>query len=163
MTAAEFEAQRATLACRACGHVGLDPYPQPNGNGLGAQCPACESKTPLIGVMWFPQGGSRQALWHTRKDYSPREVWRAAGDHCTFCGKSWALCEQLNIGRTAQHIHPVLFGGQDTSPLVPFCARCQEMSRAALMETRDVMEYVTELEQIIRRIEAANPELNIIR
>jgi len=31
------------------------------------------------------------------------------------------------------------------------------------METRDVVECVTGLEQIIRRIEAANPELNIIR
>jgi len=31
------------------------------------------------------------------------------------------------------------------------------------METRDVMEYVTELEQIIRRIEAANPELKTPR
>ena len=159
MTLAEFEAQRETLTCRRCGHLGLEPYPQPNGNGLGARCPGCDSKTPLIGVMWFPRNGTRQALQHTRRKYDPRVVWREGGDHCTFCGKSWALCEQLNISRTAQHVRPIVFGGPDTSPLVPFCARCQEMSRAALMETLDVVECVTGFEQIIRRMEADNPEL----
>jgi hypothetical protein len=159
MTTVEFDAARSELLCRHCGHRGLEVERYVSNNGVRPVCPACGSKTPLLGVQWLGQGGSRLSVQHRRKGpIDERALWQAAGDHCTFCGKSWALCEQLGIGRTAQHIWPLLFGGE-SSPLVPFCARCQEMSRAALLETADVMECIRSLEGVIARIEARFPEL----
>lgn len=48
------------------------------------------------------------------------------------------LCEQLGIGLTAQHVRPVVLGGAEESTLIPFCARCQQGSTAALAETRGI-------------------------
>lgn len=153
MTVTEFIDTRGTLRCQKCSHVGLEEYRPENTNHIGARCPQCGSKAPLAGVQWFSQNGSAQALRRARRSGTDvRDVWRAAGDHCGFCGKSWDLCCRLKIGRTVQHVQPVMFGGAEEGLLIPFCARCQEMSRAALLETRDVMTEVESLEQVIDRL-----------
>lgn len=153
MTVIEFEKTCGTIACQKCGNLGLEVYRPINGNHVGAQCPRCGSKTPMAGVQWFAQNGSSQAMRRTRRSVEElREVWVASGDHCGFCGKSWDLCCRLKIGRTVQHVHPVMFGGAEAGLLIPFCARCQEMSRAALLETRDVMNEFESLEQVLIRL-----------
>lgn len=154
MTRSEFEAQRAELCCQACGHVGLEAF-SANGGLVGARCPACNSKLPLPGIQWLPKADAKKT---PRRASDTRDVWALNGDHCSFCGKSWDLCVRLHINRTAQHVHPVCFGGE-TSVLVPFCARCQEASAAALKETQNLLGELDTLDAIIRRIEAKNPWL----
>src|SRR3990167_9229988 len=155
MTLAEFEATRATVSCCRCGHAGLECYRPDNGNHIGARCPACGSKAPLMGVQWLSQHGSAESLVRVRRGgQDVREVWTVGGDHCGFCGKSWDLCLRLKIGRTVQHVRPVMFGGAENGLVIPFCARCQEMSRAALLETRDVMREVETLDQLLARLRA---------
>jgi hypothetical protein len=154
----EFEAQRANLACQHCQHVGLEVERNPNNNGLRPICGHCGSKIPLSGVQWLTQNGAANRKLRRGQTDTPLNVWLENGDHCAFCGKSRTLCERLGIGITVQHVVPVVLGG-DQGPLIPFCARCQEMSVAALRETRDVQRTVGSLEEIIARIEHNNPEL----
>lgn len=153
MTVAEFNATRQTMRCQRCGHEGLDVYRPENGNHVGARCVACGTKSPLAGVQWLSQNGSAEALARVRRSgHDVRAVWAVSGDHCGFCGKSWDLCSRLKIGRTVQHVHPVMFGGAEDALVIPFCARCQEMSRAALLETRDVMAEFESLGQLLNRL-----------
>lgn len=145
MTLEEFKIKRATLRCRKCSFLGLDEHRPGNGNHVGARCPNCGCKDPVeAGMWWFSQDGSKDHIRRTKQN--AREVWMRCGDHCSFCGKSWTLCERLKIGRTAQHVYPVMFGGREEGLTIPFCARCQEMSRAMLLETRDVMNALQELD-----------------
>ena len=123
---------------------------------VGAQCPACLSRPPLEGVQWIPKDSA--AARRPKPAIAPDEVWRVNGDHCAFCGKPRWFCERLGIGLTAQHVVPAVFGG-GTGPLIPFCARCQEASVAALKETRNVLDALNTLDTIIQRIEAKHPEL----
>lgn len=158
MTLAEFEVQRASLACQHCRHLGLDLERNPNNNGVRPVCPACLSKIPISGVQWLQQNGAADRKLRRGKTPAPADVWIANGDHCAFCGKPRHLCERLGIGLTVQHIVPVILGGED-GPLVPFCARCQEKSVAELRHTREVMGELATLDEIIKRIEHNNPEL----
>lgn len=139
-----FEEQKESLACRKCGHLGLESYRPANGNHVGACCPECGIKDPIeAGLWWLAQDGSKDHVRRTK--HNVREVWMHGGDFCSFCGKSWGLCELLKIGRTAQHVKPIMFGGAENGLMIPFCTRCQEMSRAMLLETRDVMNALAEL------------------
>ena len=150
MTRDEFLEQRHQMPCPACGHEGLEPDHNANNGGMRAACPSCRWRG-----QWLPKAAIKRP---SRAPVDTLEVWTSNGDHCAFCGKSRALCEQLGIGRTAQHIVPFYKGG-DAWPLVPFCARCQQASAAALAETRRVEETVVSLSEIIARIEKHNPEL----
>lgn len=53
MTVDDFEAQRTTLVCAACGHVGLAT--RKAGPNVGPVCMACASTAPLPGVQWLRQ------------------------------------------------------------------------------------------------------------
>jgi len=154
MTLAEFEVAGPSLACEQCGEIGLTVDRNPNNGGVRPQCAACGTKRPLLGVQWLSQGHHKPR----RLPGTPSgpEVWEANGNHCAFCGKPRALCERLKIGLTAQHIVPVVFGGD--GPLIPFCARCQEASAAALKETRNLLGEIDSLEAIIKRNEEKHPE-----
>lgn len=156
MTRDEFDEQRATLACRHCGVVGLVAYRPSNGDMVGAMCPGCESKAPLAGVQWLPKDSARAR--RPKMAATPDEVWTLNGGHCSFCGKPDWLCKRLGIGRTMQHVLPAVFG-EGSGPLIPFCARCQEASAAALKETRNVLGEIDTLDTIIKRIESRHPEL----
>jgi len=146
MNVTEFEHTKAAQRCLRCGHVGLDTYRPANGNHVGARCSNCGSKSPLT-LTWFSQNGSAQHIERPRQSaHDVRETWELWGDFCAFCGKSWTLCERLHIGRTVQHVYPITLGGAEDSSVIPFCARCQEMSRAALLETLDVMREIKRLE-----------------
>ena len=155
MTLSEFEQAASALACQQCGAVGLALDRNTNNGGVRPSCAACGTKAPLAGVQWLSQGHHKPR----RLPGSPSgpEVWTANGNHCAFCGKPRALCERLRIGLTAQHIVPVVFGGE--GPLIPFCARCQEASAAALKETRNILGEIESLEAIIKRIEEKNTDL----
>lgn len=147
MTLAEFTERKEDLVCQRCNHVGLEEYRPPNANHVGARCPSCGTKAPLS-QQWFSQNGSSESL--KRKRYSEHDVrttWQQWGDHCSFCGKSWELCVRLHIGRTVQHVNPIMFGGAEDGPVVPYCARCQEMSRPMQLETRDVLNALGELDK----------------
>lgn len=141
-----FEANKTTLTCGRCGAVGLEIYKQPNANGIGARCSFCGSKAPLAPIIWFEQNGTRDHVRRMKHDTD--EVWRNLGDHCSFCGKGRRLCKLLNISLQAQHVHPIMFGGKEDGLIVPICARCQEMTRPLLLETRDVMNALAELSEI---------------
>jgi hypothetical protein len=117
-----------------------------NAGGTDRSHPAVvDTRTPLAGVQWLAQ-----------RDHKPRrpsgvptgpEVWEANGNHCGFCGKPRWLCDRLRIGLTAQHVTPDVFGGV-AGPLIPFCARCQAMSAAALQETRNVVGEIVRLDDV---------------
>jgi hypothetical protein len=109
-------------------------------------------------MQWLPKDSARARRPHAPGDPTPDAVWTANGDLCAFCGKSRTLCVRLRIGLTMQHVRPVVLGGE-RGPLIPFCARCQEASRAALQETRDIMRELESLDTVIRQIEARHPEL----
>lgn len=157
LTREAFARQRKELGCQHCGQVGLDEYRPSSGADLvGARCPGCGSLRPLAGVQWLPKDSATRR--RPRSAISPEDVWMANGDHCAFCGKSRTLCLRLGVGLTVQHVVPVVFGGED-SVLIPFCARCQEASVAALRETRNILGELESLDAIIKRIEAAHPEL----
>lgn len=155
MTLAEFEGTAPSLVCKECGHVGLQLDRNANNGGVRPCCPACGTKTPLAGVQWLAQQHHKPRRLPGRP--TTTAVWDANGNHCAFCGKPRALCERLNIGLSSQHIVPVVFGGE--GPLIPFCARCQEASAAALKETRNLLGELDSLDAIIKRIEAKRPEL----
>jgi hypothetical protein len=156
----DFLEQHASLVCAQCGVVGLDVERNPNNGGVRPICPHCGSRAPLAGVQWLKQRSA-----HGRRprrfsgDPTTLEVWKANGEHCAFCGKSRELCQRLGTGLTIQHVHPVVLGGALDSPLIPFCARCQQMSTAALQETRRVEAGISTLRHIIRRIEEKAPHL----
>lgn len=144
MTLEEFKAEQSTLRCRKCGLLGLDENRPSNANHVGARCPNCGCKDPIApGMWWFSQNGSKDHFRKTK--HNVQEVWSRCGNHCSFCGKSWALCELLCIGRQAQHIYPIMFGGTEEGAVIPICARCQEMTRPLLLETRDVLNALGEL------------------
>ena len=158
MTLGEFRAQFVGLQCRHCHAIGLVESPRnANNGGIRPLCPACGSVSPLDGVQWLSQNAARDR----RPALGPKateDVWEANGNRCSFCGKSRALCDRLGIGLTAQHVIPVLYGGED-GPLIPYCARCQQASVAALEETRRVEEHTAGLRAIIDRIQKRFPEL----
>lgn len=155
LTVGEFETQRHQLSCQHCGHVGLVAEHNANNGGTRPACPICESRSPLSGVSWLPRTTAKTPK---RGVVETSEVWTENGNHCAFCGKSRALCERLGIGLSAQHVVPFTTAGDDW-PLIPFCARCQQASTAALAETRRVESTIGGLDEIIARIEKQNPEL----
>jgi len=143
VTVQEFEEQRNGLRCQHCQASTLELERNVNNGGVRPVCAACRSRSPLAGVQWLAQ-----------RDQKPRRpsgipsgpaVWEANGNHCAFCGKPRWLCDRLRIGLTAQHVTPVALGGV-WGPLIPFCSRCQEMSAAALRETRSVLGEITRLD-----------------
>jgi len=121
---------------------------------MRAKCPTCGSVSPLPGVAFLPKTETKTPK---RGVVDTLSVWEVNGNHCTFCGRSRALCERLGIGLTAQHVCPFSEAGDDW-PLVPFCARCQEISAAQLRATRDIVNTLAPLDAVIKRIEALNPE-----
>jgi len=141
----DFEAQRDKMECRRCGSTSLESYKPNNGNHVGVRCTACGCKDPIEqGVWWLAQDGSRE---HLRKSkHNVAEVWQRWGNHCAFCGKSGSLCERLGISRQAQHVYPIMFGGAEDGPVIPICARCQEMTRPLLLETRSISDALAELD-----------------
>ena len=143
MRLSEFEGRKNSLRCGRCGAQGLETYKQPNAGGVGARCLSCGSKAPLAPIIWFQQDGTKDHV--RRMKHDTKDVWEKWGGHCSFCGKSDALCKLLHIGLQAQHVWPVMFGGSEDGPVVPICARCQEMTRPLLLETRDVMNALAEL------------------
>lgn len=134
-TTTEFEALAPDLRCQDCGHTGLElAPPHPNNNGVRPCCPHCGSLKPVPGVQWLKQPGNERKRVSKR---DVRAVWEQFGDHCSFCGSPRYLCERLHVGLTQQHIVPIALGGAEDGPVVPMCARCQEMSAAALRRVRD--------------------------
>jgi hypothetical protein len=145
----DFNAARDQLTCQTCGHVGLTLERNQNNNGIRPVCPECGSKSPLQSVMWLRQDrAEKRRPRRVSGDPSTIDVWIANGDRCAYCGKSRSLCELLGIGLTVQHVEPVIFGGAEGSPLVPFCARCQQGSAAALAETRLIEGFISYTENV---------------
>jgi hypothetical protein len=144
VTVQEFEAQRGALRCQHCQAAQLELERNANNGGVRPVCTACRSRSPLAGVQWLAQHDQRPR----RPSGIPSGpgVWDANGNHCAFCGKPRWLCDRLRIGLTAQHVVPVSLGGV-WGPLIPFCSRCQEMSAAALRETRSVMGEISRLDE----------------
>jgi hypothetical protein len=145
VTVQEFEDRRNEWRYQHCQAATLELERNVNNGGVRPVCAACRSRTPLAGVQWLAQ-----------RDHKPRrpsgiptgpEVWDANGNHCAFCGKPRWLCDWLRIGLAAQHVTPYVFGGV-AGPLIPFCARCQAMSAAALQETRNVVGEITRLDDV---------------
>jgi hypothetical protein len=164
MTRDEFLATQSTLACQSCGTVGeLKLEENPNNGGVRPVCPSCGSKTPIPGAQWLAQ----RVLRTPRRVRAELEaVWSECGDHCAFCGLSKAYLEANHIGRTIQHIVPFWKGG-DAYPVIPFCARCQQMSTAEQERVRRLESQYTELQlhaaqlrETIARLEKQFPELN---
>jgi hypothetical protein len=142
-----FEACKEEIKCRVCGNAALETYKPNNGNHVGVRCAACGCKDPIeSGLWWLSQNGTKDHVRHMKHD--SKKVWDEWGGHCSFCGKSDALCRMLDISLQAQHVFPVMFGGEEDGPLVPICARCQEMTRPLLLETRAVMNALAELSEI---------------
>lgn len=156
----DFLEQRASLVCAQCGAVGLDVERNSNNGGVRPVCRHCGSQSPLPGVQWLKQrSADERRPRRLSRDPTTLEVWKANGEHCAFCGKSRDLCQRLGIGITIQHVQPVVFGGALDSPLIPFCARCQQMSTAALEETRRIEVGISTLQDVIHRIEEKAPHL----
>ena len=155
MTLEEFVEQRERLLCRECQRPTLQLDRNPNNGGVRPVCTACGSVSPLPGVSWLKQHPTKTP---PRRVHDTREVWSLNGDHCAFCGFTWAMCDEFKIGRTVQHVVPFYKGG-DEWPLIPFCARCQQSSAAELAKTRLIVDRNTALHEIIARIERNNPEL----
>lgn len=155
MTLIEFEERRSALACQGCGAIGLESERNTNNGGVRPVCPHCGSKTPLAGVQWLKQSTIRTPK---RAKVDVDQVWNDCGNHCTHCGASRALLKTLDIGLNAQHMVPFWKAG-DEFPLVPYCARCHQESTARQEVTRRIEDRETELDAIIKRIEARNPEL----
>ena len=151
MTVEEFEEKRATLTCVQCGAGHLTTVMNPNNGGIRPTCVACGSSAPLRGVQWLKQqSATSRKVKRPSSDPSTAEVWQVNGDCCGFCGMTKEECERYHIGLTIQHVVPFVEGGID-GPMVPFCARCQEASRAALMRTLNLRRYHESLgEQMVR-------------
>lgn len=163
MTLDDFNTHCATMLCQQCGAVGLDTFHNPNNNGMRPQCSHCGSGQPLKGVMWLSQNS---ALARRPKrpsgDPTPAEVWEVNGNHCAYCGKTKEECEKYKIGITVQHVHPFADGGAE-SPLIPFCARCQQGSVAALAETERIRRHMVTLEDQIGRLRERQRGLDVKR
>lgn len=152
MTLTEFEATRETLSCRLCGQTGLVSVPNPNNEGVRAGCPACGCSNPIPGVQWLKkQSAESRRLRRPSGDPRTEEVWAANGDTCAYCGKTRAECEEIEIGITVQHVVPVSQGGEK-GVLIPFCARCQQGSVAALAETQRWRHRFEDLKETIARL-----------
>ncbi len=149
MTVEEFEDQKATLACQLCGHLGLVAVHVVNNNGVRPGCPGCGCNAPLPGVQWLKQSKDRKVK-RPSNEPTTEEVWEANGNTCAFCGKRRDECERFKIGLTKQHVVPFVEGR--AGPLIPFCARCQQASVAALAETQRIRHYLNTLEEQIARI-----------
>lgn len=154
MTLEEFTRAKAGLSCRECGHVGLVAVENPNNGGVRPGCPSCGLSTPLAGVQWLKR---TKRVNRPSGAYETSEVWGANGNVCAFCGKTRLECERFKIGLTVQHVIPYSEPGGIDGPLIPFCARCQQASAAALAETQRIRRYLETLEEQIARIrEKAN-------
>jgi len=151
VTLNEFELAKADLSCRLCGAVGLIAVENANNGGVRPGCPACGSSNPLAGVQWLKR--TKRAN-RPSGAYETSEVWEANGNCCAFCGKTRLECERFKIGLTVQHVVPFSEPGGIEGPLIPFCARCQQSSAAALAETQCVRRYLESLEEQIARIRA---------
>lgn len=163
MTLEEFNAVRSELACRQCGAVGLETSHNPNNNGVRPHCPHCGSSQPLMGTTWLSQNSaSARRPKRPSSDPTPAEVWEVNGNHCAYCGKTKEECEKYSIGITMQHVHPFADGGAD-SPLIPFCARCQQGSVAALAETQRIRKRMVTLEDQINRLRERQQALDAKR
>jgi 5-methylcytosine-specific restriction endonuclease McrA len=160
MTLDDFNAQRPDLACQQCGSIGLEVCRNINNNGVRPHCPHCGSGQPLKGVTWLSQNNA-QARRPKRpsSDPTPADVWEVNGNHCAYCGKTKEECEKYGIGITMQHVHPFADGGEE-SPLIPFCARCQQGSVAALAETQRIRKRVVTLEDQINGLREKQRELD---
>ncbi len=150
MTRGEFNAQRDHLSCQGCGQVGLVAVENPNNGGVRPGCPACDHPTPLPGVQWLRKS-SAESRKVRRPSSAPTtdEVWEANGNVCAFCGKTRKELERFRIGLTIQHVIPFSTPGGSASPLIPFCARCQQASVAALAETRCLRIGLANLDETI--------------
>ena len=163
MTAEEFDVQRAGLACRQCGGIGLETEHNTNNNGVRPHCPHCGSGQPIKGAMWLSQNSaSARRPKRPSSDPTPAEVWEVNGNHCAYCGKTKEECEKYKIGITMQHVHPFADGGKD-GPLIPFCSRCQQGSVAALAETQRVRKCVVTLEDQISHLRDRQMDLDTKR
>jgi adenine-specific DNA methylase len=156
---AEFEAQRASLACQHCRHVGLELERNPNDDGVRPICPHCGSKIPLSGVRWLKQDSAAGERSRKATELAVEHVWAAHGSRCIFCGAPRLLLRRLGIHPTAQPLVPVCFGGEATSPLIPLCVRCREARATALHDTLDIQRKLASLDETIKRIERRFPEL----
>ncbi len=147
-----FLSAMGTLACRHCGHIGLESEHNTNNNGVRPRCPQCGSVSPLSGVQWLKQNRSEgRKLKRPSGDPTPSEVWEANGGCCAYCGKTREECERYGVGITVQHVKPFADGG-DRGPLAPFCARCQQGSTAAQAETRLIRRAWQSIEEQLARI-----------
>ncbi len=81
ITAEEFLAQKAALACGDCGHVGLNERLNPNNRGFQVLCPACGSRQPL-GVPFLKQREPQTRRPLTRSGESLDDLWNAWGNRC---------------------------------------------------------------------------------
>lgn len=163
MTAEEFDSQRAALACQQCGAIGLEVLHNVNNNGLRPQCPHCGSGQPLRGIMWLSQNSAaKRKVTRPSSDPTPAEVWEVNGNCCAYCGKTKEECEKYGIGITMQHVLPFADGGID-GPLVPFCARCQQGSVAALAETQRIRRRMETLEEQLARMKQKQEALDLSR
>jgi len=151
MTLDEFNAAKADLSCRHCGTVGLVAVENTNNGGVRPGCPSCGDAVPLAGVQWLKR---TKRVNRPSGAYDTAEVWEANGNCCAFCGKTSLECERFKIGLTVQHVVPFSEPGGIDGPLIPFCARCQQASVAALAETRCLRRYLETLEDQIARIRA---------
>jgi len=159
----EFEAQRLTLQCRHCQHVGLESDRNVNNGGVRPVCPSCWSPSPLNGVMWLRQRGAKsRRIKRPPGDPSAAEVWEINGGCCSFCGKSREECERYGIGITVQHVKPFSQDGVE-SPLVPFCSRCQQGSVAALAETTRIRCAFKSIQEQLARLQEKQRELDARR
>jgi hypothetical protein len=162
MTLLEFESKRHEIACARCNATGLEIEHNVNNMGARARCPHCGATGTrcLPGKEWLPKNDatSRRPRRPAGEPSGP-DVWEANGNVCAFCSITAAECAEYGMGLTAQHIVPVFMGGGGTSPLIPFCSRCQQASLAAQEAQRRIREKNTPLWDIIRRIEKYHPEL----
>ena len=139
MNLTEFNEKKDQLACRNCRRVGLVERRPQNGNNVGAFCPGCRCRDPIReGLWWLAQNGSSEHVEGKVKGPDVEDVWEKHGNHCAFCGISWALAEKMEVGRQRQHVWPVAFGGPEDGELIPICARCQEITRPLLLIVRQI-------------------------
>lgn len=178
MTVEEFEEQKDTLACRHCGHIGLQSIWNANNNSIRPVCGACGKRYPLldpatgVAIQYLRQrSAASRRLRRLPGEPTGPDVWEANGNHCAYCGKTREECVQYGIGLTAQHIIPCECSHcrdldlSVSSPLVPFCSRCQQASAAALAETERIRHTVNsfkdQIEVLRRKQEALDRERNL--
>lgn len=159
----EFEAQRLTLQCRHCHHVGLESARNPNNGGVRPICTSCGSPSPLNGIQWLRQHSAKsRQVKRPPGDPSAAAVWAANGNSCAFCGKTSEECERYGIGITKQHVLMFSEGGED-GPMIPFCVRCQQASTAAQAETVRIRRVVDTIQEQLTRLQEKQRELDTRR